>query len=459
MADIASILSQYGRENDGYVFALDADGKAISFPESAIEFQPYRNTLRTVNELDEQLPWLRQALNATQSLTGSKLVTIESDGIFGEASYVHLIHFPQTGWVIGLAIPKSQLTAAADHMGFFLMMAIGGLLLVVGIIAAITARNLLGKIQQTTQQVWELIEGETTQELTVGNMNEVGELRQAVNAYGEKLKALLSRLEAIQDELVQNEKLSSLGSLVSGVAHELNTPIGNARMSSTSILDTKKAFMQKLEQPITRDDLDQFLTHVEGGARIVERNMSRASELIRAFKQLAVDQTSDQIREFDLHLLVNEVLLSLRPTLQNEEHSLKVEIPASIQFNSYPGALTQALINLINNALIHAFIERKPGSIQIQATMEETDRVNITVRDDGAGMTPEVQKRIFDPFYTTRLGQGGSGLGLHITFNLVTGILGGRIEVQSELEKGSCFTMTIPLIAPERAQPNSEGAS
>ena len=459
LADIASILSQYGRENDGYVFALDTDGKAISFPESAIEFQPYRNTLRTVNELDEQLPWLRQALNATQSLTGSKLVTVKNDGIFGEASYVHLIHFPQTGWVIGLAIPKSQLTAAADHMGFFLMMAIGGLLFVVGIIAAITARNLLGKIQQTTQQIWELIEGETTQELTIGNMNEVGELRQAVNAYGAKLKSLLKRLEAIQEELVQNEKLSSLGSLVSGVAHELNTPIGNARMSSTSILDTKHEFVHKLEQPITRDDLDQFLTHVEEGARIVERNMSRASELIRAFKQLAVDQTSDHRRDFELHLLMSEVLLSMRPTLQRAPHQLEVAIPEDIQLNSYPGALTQALINLINNALVHAFIDRDPGSIQIQATIEQPHQVNITVRDNGAGMTPEVQKRIFDPFYTTRLGQGGSGLGLHITFNLVTGILGGRIEVQSELEKGSCFTMTIPLIAPKRAQPNSEGAS
>lgn len=459
LADIASILSQYGRENDGYVFALDADGKAISFPESAIEFQPYRNTLRTVNELDEQLPWLRQALNATQSLTGSKLITVKNDGIFGEASYVHLIHFPQTGWVIGLAIPKSQLTAAADHMGFFLMMAIGGLLLVVGIIAAITARNLLGKIQQTTQQIWELIEGETTQELTIGNMNEVGELRQAVNAYGAKLKSLLKRLEAIQEELVQNEKLSSLGSLVSGVAHELNTPIGNARMSSTSILDTKHEFVHKLEQPITRDDLDQFLTHVEDGTRIIERNMLRASELIRAFKQLAVDQTSDHRRDFELHLLMNEVLLSMRPTLQRAPHQLEVAIPEDIQLNSYPGALTQALINLINNALVHAFIDRDPGSIQIQATIEQPHQVNITVRDNGAGMTPEVQKRIFDPFYTTRLGQGGSGLGLHITFNLVTGILGGRIEVQSEPEHGSCFTITLPLIAPERALPNSEGVS
>ncbi len=245
LADISSILSQYGRENDGYVFALDADGKAISFPKSAIEFQPYRNTLRTREELERELPWLQHALKTSQDLTGSDLLKVENDGLFGEAAYVHLIKSPKTGWVIGLVIAESKMTAAADHMGRFLMVAIGGLLLVVGVIAAIIARDLLNKIQQTTRQIQELVDEETTQALEVGTMNEVGELRQAVNAYGEKLKALLSRLEAIQDELVQNEKLSSLGSLVSGVAHELNTPIGNARMSSTSILDTKKSVHAK----------------------------------------------------------------------------------------------------------------------------------------------------------------------------------------------------------------------
>ncbi|OOF00043.1 sensor histidine kinase [Salinivibrio sp. IB643] len=142
----------------------------------------------------------------------------------------------------------------------------------------------------------------------------------------------------------------------------------------------------------------------------------------------------------------------MRPTLQRAPHQLEVAIPEGILLNSYPGALTQTLINLINNALIHAFIGRDAGNIHITATMATTDRVSIVIRDDGAGMTPEVQKRIFDPFYTTRLGQGGSGLGLHITFNLVTGLLGGRIEVKSEPDKGSRFTITIPSTAPDHEE-------
>ncbi|OOE78793.1 hypothetical protein BZG72_15015 [Salinivibrio sp. PR6] len=455
LAGISDILSQYGKENGGYVFAFDADSKAISFPQSAVTFQPYRNTLWTRDELQVQLPWLQSAFKATQTLSTSKLITVENDGILNEAAYVHLIRYPEADWVIGLAVPKSKMTAAADNMGLFLMIAIGGLLLVVGVIATITARNLLDKIRQTTHQIRELIDGETTQALDVGNLNEVGELRHAVNDYGDKLKALLLRLETLQDELVQNEKLSSLGSLVAGIAHELNTPIGNALMSSTSILSMKQDFVQQLEKPITRDDLDQFLTHVEDGTRIVERNMSRASELIRAFKQLAVDQTNDHQREFDLHHLINEVLLSLRPTLQRTPHHLDVDIPEAIKLNSYPGALTQTLINLINNALVHAFTTQDQGHIQIHASQDSHDQVHITVQDNGVGMTPDVQKHIFDPFYTTHLGQGGSGLGLHITFNLITSVLGGRIQVKSKPQQGSRFIVTIPLTAPERASSSS----
>lgn len=448
---IEEILSQYGTENDGYAFALDSDGKVVSFPEPAPDPRQPDESLITVDELGQQLPWLQDTLEAADSLKDSKLVALENDGVLGEAAYADLIKHPETGWIIGLVVPKSQMTAAADRMGLFLMVAIGALLLVVGIIAAIIARNLLHKIQQTTNQIRELVDGETTQELDVGTMNEVGELRQAVNAYGDKLKSLLRHLEEVKDELVQSEKLSSLGSLVSGIAHELNTPVGNALMSSTSILDAKRGFAQKLEHQVTRTDLDQFITDVEEGAQIVERNMSRASELIGAFKQLAVDQASAHRREFDLYGLVNEVHLSMRPTLQRSPYRLEMDIPESIELNSYPGALSQVLINLINNALTHAFVERNQGRIWITARTDAEGQVTITLLDDGAGMTAEVQKRIFDPFYTTRLGQGGSGLGLHITFNLVTGILGGRIEVQSAPDHGSCFTITIPLVAPDRA--------
>ncbi|MEQ6884668.1 sensor histidine kinase [Salicola sp. Rm-C-2C1-2] len=446
---ISDILTRYGEENDGYAFAIDSSGHVVSSPKAALPRGQRAPSLMTVDQMARKLPWLRNTLEAAKDLEDATLVEIKRDGVFGEAAYADLIKHQQTGWVIGLAVPQSRMTAAADSMGLFLMAAIGALLLGVGVVAAVIARNLLHKVQQTTHQIRELVDGETTEALHVGTINEVGELRQAVNAYGDKLKSLLQHLEDVKDELVQSEKLSSLGSLVSGIAHELNTPIGNAKMASTAITDANRSFSRKLEQNITRRDLDEFMADVDEGAQIIERNMTRASELIGAFKQLAVDQASSHRREFDLEALMNEVSLSLRPTLQRSPYQLETNIPKAVTLDSFPGSLSQVLINLINNALLHAFAGRNEGCISIRASTDtEGQSVTLQVADDGNGIPVDRQKSIFDPFYTTRLGQGGSGLGLHITFNLVTGILGGHIEVQGAPDQGSCFIVTIPLIAP-----------
>lgn len=449
---ISDILAQYGEKNGGYAFAVDSSGHVVNPPTPAFPPDQRASSLMTVEEVSQRLPWLRDALQTATNLEDATLIEVKNDGVFEQAAYADLIKHQETGWVIGLVVPKSRMTAAADSMGLFLMAAIGALLLVVGVVAAVIARNLLHKVQQTTNQIRGLVDGATTQALHVGTMNEVGELRQAVNAYGDKLKSLLQHLENVKDELVQSEKLSSLGSLVSGIAHELNTPIGNAMMSSTAIIDANRSFSQKLEQTITRRDLDNFMADVDEGAQIIERNMSRASELIGAFKQLAVDQASSNRREFDLQALMNEVSLSMRPTLQRSPYQFETNMPEAVHLDSFPGSLSQVLINLINNALLHAFAERDEGCISISAiTDAESESVTLRVSDDGCGIPLDRHKSIFDPFYTTRLGQGGSGLGLHITFNLVTGILGGRIEVQSTPDQGSCFIVTIPLVAPTLA--------
>lgn len=260
----------------------------------------------------------------------------------------------------------------------------------------------------------------------------------------EELSSALKHLERLKDELVQSEKQSSLGTLVAGVAHELNTPIGNALTSSTAILDAEHSFSEKLKQSITRKELNSFIELVREGAQIAERNLLRSAELIGAFKQLSVDQASSNKRLFYLSELVNEVKISMSPMLRRSPYTLRVDVPERLQLDSYPGPLSQVLINLISNAIIHGFSERKEGCINITASLKAEGRLSLSVCDDGCGIAEEFQKRIFDPFYTTRLGQGGSGLGLHITFNLVTGILGGRIVVDSKQAKGSCFNIEIP---------------
>jgi len=201
---ITEVLERHGRENGGYVFAIDSIGQMISFPESVAQIVKADDSLMTADELARQATWLRDALGAAASLRDTQLLELSEDALLGEAAYVDLIKHPQTGWTIGLIVPKGRMTEVAQSMGLFLMLAIGALLVVVGIIAAFFFRNLLAKIQQTTHQIQELVDGGTTQELDTGTMNEIGELRQAVNAYGGKLKTLLEKIHEESNSLVRD---------------------------------------------------------------------------------------------------------------------------------------------------------------------------------------------------------------------------------------------------------------
>jgi signal transduction histidine kinase len=189
---------------------------------------------------------------------------------------------------------------------------------------------------------------------------------------------------------------------------------------------------------------------VETAGDIATRNLERASELISSFKQVAVDQTSSQRRVFDLAELCHEITLTLQPMLKRTPFQVVSDIEPNLQLDSYPGPLGQVLANLIQNAVTHGLDGQTQGTVFIHARAEG-DQWTLTVEDDGRGIAPDVLGRVFDPFYTTRLGQGGSGLGLHIAHNVVTGVLGGRLEVDNRPEGGARFTLRCPIQAPIQA--------
>lgn len=263
-----------------------------------------------------------------------------------------------------------------------------------------------------------------------------------------ELNVTLNNLERAQGELLRTEKLASLGALVAGVAHELNTPIGNAVTVATTLLDEHRNFSEKMASGLTRAALERFVGTVGEASQIVERNLFRAAELIGSFKQLAVDQSSYQRRPFDLQEVVREVALAMAPSIRRTPFRLIDDVPTGLVLDSYPGPLGQVLINLINNALIHAFDGRESGEVHLAAKVIETGWILLSVSDDGRGISPEHQKHIFDPFFTTRMGQGGSGLGLHIVYSLVVDLLGGRIDVISSPSQGACFNVRLPVVAP-----------
>lgn len=262
------------------------------------------------------------------------------------------------------------------------------------------------------------------------------------------LTQALDDLRQTQSHLVQSEKLASLGSLVAGVAHELNTPVGNALMAVSTLDQRLKEFRERLELGLRRSDLDQFVQHVATATAISNRNLHRASELVTGFKQVAVDQTSSQRRQFQLDGLVHEILLTLQPTLKHNPWHIDTQVPSGIQMDSYPGPLGQVLTNLLQNAVVHAFEGRAQGGVRVLADTLPDGWVAIRVEDDGVGIAPDKLDKVFDPFYTTRLGKGGSGLGLHIAHNIVEGLLGGQLTVHNHPKGGAVFVVRCPLVGP-----------
>lgn len=274
----------------------------------------------------------------------------------------------------------------------------------------------------------------------------IAERTEALAHANEELKAALT-------QLAQAEKMAALGNLVAGVAHELNTPIGNARMFATTIAELSRAMTGECASgQLRRSTFESFVARCGEAATHMDDNLRRAANLIGNMKQLAVDQSTMQRRLFDLESVLGGVLDMMHPRLERAHCRVTVEVSRPFELDSFPGALEQVLMNLIMNALVHAFPEAPDGTILITATDDCTPGcVTLRFSDNGVGMDEPTVKRAFEPFFTTRLGQGGSGLGLYLVYSLLTGPLGGSIALVSEPGRGTSLTMTIPLRAPGTA--------
>lgn len=264
-----------------------------------------------------------------------------------------------------------------------------------------------------------------------------------VKSNAETMRAM-EALKSMQAELVRSEKMAGLGSLVAGVAHELNTPIGNAVMVASTLADSHRSFSEAMQGALKRSTLISFSGTVGESCQILTRNLERAAHLISSFKQVAVDQSSYQRRQFALSEVVEEISQALAPSLRHSGTKLSVDVPEGIMLDSYPGPLGQVLMNLINNAMVHGYGPDTSGPIFVRARQKDTTLVELSVSDEGKGIPAEYIGRVFDPFFTTRLGQGGSGLGLNIVYTLVADLLRGTIEVNSEVGKGTVFRVLVP---------------
>jgi signal transduction histidine kinase len=339
-----------------------------------------------------------------------------------------------------------------------------GIIITAGVLIALSIRLPLRQIMTAMHAI---TSGDYNRKVQgTGANDEVGEMARAVEVFREnaiakrktedelraskeKAENALHELNAAQQNLIDAERLAALGGLVAGVAHEVNNPIGISLTVASSFARRAEAFEDELRtgNGLRRSQLDEFVKTSRDAAQQLVGNLQRAGELIQSFKQVAVDRSHAERRTFNLSEATDQIIASLRPALKKASIALSVEVPENLVIDGYPGSYGQILTNLFLNAATHAFPDGRSGTITVSAKPRGSDDVEIIFADDGAGMTPDVQRQAFDPFFTTRRNEGGTGLGLHIVYNLVTQQLGGRMMLDSRVGQGTTFRIIMPKAA------------
>ena len=276
----------------------------------------------------------------------------------------------------------------------------------------------------------------------------VQERTRSLQTSSEQLQAALDKLRRAQHQLVQSEKLAALGYVVTAVAHELNTPIGNCLTVATTLQERSIEFEGQLTTGgLRRSELDRYVQHTRAAMELLQSGLTRAASLVTRFKQVAARQSDAGRQVFDLKEVIDAVWARMEPKLRSSAYQVETYIPCGLSMQGCPSWIETIVSNLVDNSITHGFEGRDRGLIQLHAAAEGTGVV-LTYSDDGHGMSEEVRGRVFDPFYTTTFGKGGSGLGMSICYNLITGALGGSIQVASIKGQGCSYTIKLPWVAP-----------
>jgi predicted ATPase/signal transduction histidine kinase/tRNA A-37 threonylcarbamoyl transferase component Bud32 len=270
-------------------------------------------------------------------------------------------------------------------------------------------------------------------------------LEELVAERTQELTTALDNLKATQNQLIESEKMAALGGLVAGVAHEINTPVGVGITAASTLDKETQAFVEQFNQgKLKRSALQAYLDTAQQGSQLILSNLQQAAELVQSFKQVAVDQTHLARRQFAVKAYIEETILNLMPKLKQTKHRLTINGDDTVTINSYPGALSQVVNNLVTNSIAHAYQPGESGQLHFYITAHDS-KLTIEYHDDGCGIAPENLSKIFEPFFTTARNQGGSGLGLHIVYNLITQKLKGTIRCKSRMGEGTIFIIELPI--------------
>jgi two-component system NtrC family sensor kinase len=389
-------------------------------------------------------PEMLRELQSNESLVSH--IRNDKDGIPKDRLTAPLMEDGVTIGAIELLVNTSESTALIrNRIQFIIIVGLSItvlLLIALGIIIRMLLIHPLLKIREAAISV---NKGETYKEIPLDYGQEINEVAAAFNDMVHNMEGRYHELQQTQKQLVESEKMVALGNLVAGVSHEINTPIGIG-VTAVSYMDEKTKDFQVLfqENQMKRSDLDDYLKTIRETTGMIQTNLFRASELIRSFKQIAVDRSVETKRRFAIKEYIQDVLISLQPNLKKTKHHVSVLGKEGTEIFSDPGAISQIVTNLIMNSLIHAFDAETEGLIAINLSTHNSD-LTLHYSDNGKGMPQDVVDQIFNPFFTTNRSGGGTGLGMHIVYNLVTQSLGGKIRCDSKVGKGTAFIIQIPI--------------
>ena len=438
--------------------AMLGEGERLSASASALPISPLIQS-EMIEAIDG---WRARLATTVDGLTRQNAMIAEMDGLAAGLS--------ETARAL-----NDDAVEEADRFGTFLGQlllagAAAGLLLG-ALVALAVARSILVPLRQLQGDMIALAADPKAEGLSgTQRTDELGDIARATNFFvteiGRRERALrrakdqadhaLEDLHQAQDDLIRAEKLASLGQLVAGVAHEINTPLGIALTTATLVRDETRAFQGLVAAgTLSRSRLTHFVDRVGEGTQLLCANLTRAADLVHGFKQVAVDRASDERRRFDLDVWLGELLASLQPMLRKGGHRIERDVPSGIVVDTYPGVLAQIVTNLVANAVVHGFAAaRRPGTITVRVS-QAGSLVRLEVGDDGSGIAPEHLGRIFDPFFTTARSRGSTGLGMHIVHNLVTAKLQGRIAVESEPGRGTRVRLEFPRTPGDAERPGA----
>lgn len=370
---------------------------------------------------------------------------------------------------IGVIIVSYKIELDNERLKFILWsripMAVFALLTVFFSVFWVFRRWVVIPLQQMTQSIETFQVDGTVMPIRWESKDEIGTLNKTINkaqqqqqthdriltSAKEKAESSFNELQSMQSQLVESEKMASLGGLVAGISHEINTPLGVAKTSASHVEDELKKMTNSFsEGTLTKSSMEDFINQFSDGLHLLTANLNRASELMTSFKQVSADQSHDEMRTINLKEYLEETIYTLKPNLRRFQVAVLLDCEDNILIDTFPGAFSQITTNLIMNSLNHAYAPEDPGSINITVT-QANDLVLLTYNDDGKGMEESVLKKVFEPFFTTKRGNGGTGLGMHIIYNLVTMKLQGTIDVSSVVGQGSTFKLILPtsLTPPE----------